>query len=56
MTRLADRTFFGLRACFTPRIKHALSSIGGGRDLKLAVQRVDPQGVSQAGEGVGFWV
>ena len=29
------------------RVKGALSFIGGGRGLKLGVQRVDPQGVLQ---------
>ena len=44
-----------LRACFTPRVKHALSFIGGRRGPKWGVQLVGPQGVSQPGEGVGFW-
>ena len=37
------------------RVKHALSFNRGGRGMKLCVQWVGPQGVSQPGEGVGFW-
>ena len=32
-----------------------MTCIGGRRGPKWGVQLVGPQGVSQSGEGVGFW-
>ena len=50
---LVDKRFFGLRACFTFTGK--IYIIGGSRGLKLGVQWVDPQRVSQLREGTWFW-
>ena len=55
LCNLVSGRVYDLRACFTTRVKHTLSSIGGHTGPKWGVQLVGPQGVSQSGEGVGFW-
>ena len=60
---LAGKRFFGLRACFTrkkklracftPGVKHALSSIGGGRGSEMGCTVGRTPGGLTAGRGRG---
>ena len=51
---LVSGRVYGLRACFTPRVKHALTFICGGRGSEMGHTVGRPPGGLTEGRGRGF--